>query len=77
MKETKSQACPMSWKEFILETFTTGNLCKEEQATVHKSLPGSRGFVDIFVTAGMPSFVFVECFLLEFAATSSNARISG
>ena len=67
----------MSWKECILETFTTGNLWKEVQATVHKSLPGCCGFVNIFVTAGMPSFVLVECFLLEFAPTSSNARISG
>lgn len=53
------------------------NLCKEEQATVQKSLPGCCGFVNIFVTAGMPSFVLVECFLLEVAPTSSNARISG
>jgi hypothetical protein len=33
--------------------------------------------VNIFVIAGMPSFVLVECFLLEVAPTSSNARISG
>jgi hypothetical protein len=37
---------------------------KKEQATVHKSLPGCCGFVNICVTAGMPSFVLVECFLL-------------
>jgi hypothetical protein len=42
---------------------------------VHKSLPGCCGFVNICVTGGMPSFVLVECFLLEVVQTSSNARI--
>ena len=41
---------PNVMERMHLETFQQENLCKEEQATVHKSLPGCCGFVNIFVT---------------------------